>query len=257
MHLLITNDDGYMAEGIQTLARVASQQGHTLLISAPLMEQSATSHRLTLSHPLTAHPVPSAYGEAYAVDGSPVDCMRVARYLSEKPFDFCLSGINNGENVGTGIYYSGTAAAAREAAMNYLPSIAVSIESGATEEMRENVALETMRVMKYLRENPMPRMTFCNINSPALPRESIRGIRMAGISHAFFTDGYIKRTNPRTNPYFWMEVGGGQEEAEEGSDLYLVKRGYMTMTFVGGLIDRNGEYPDLPLHHQEQGKGDL
>ncbi len=246
MHLLITNDDGYLADGILTLARVAAQEGHSILISAPLTEQSAMSHRLTLTRALTARPVPCEYGDAYAIDGSPVDCMRIARYLSDKPFDFCLSGINNGENVGTGIYYSGTAAAAREAAMNYLPSIAVSIEYGATEEMRENVAKEALRMMAYLHENPMPRMTFCNINSPALPKESIRGTRKAAISHAFFTDGYIKRTNPRTNPYFWMETGAGQEEAEEGSDLYWLKRGYVTVTFVGGFTDRNDHYPGMP-----------
>lgn len=247
MHLLITNDDGYLAKGIQTLARVAVQAGHSVFICAPSTEQSATSHRLTLSHPLTARSVPCEWGSAYAIDGSPVDCMRIGQYLSDRPFDFCLSGINDGENVGSGLYYSGTAAAAREAVMNYLPSIAVSIETDATEDMREHLAKEALRMMEYLHQNPMPRMTFCNINAPALSPEHIKGIRRASISQAFFTDGYVKCTAPRGTPYFWMDAGSEPEKAEAGSDLYLLKKGYITVTFVGGFIDRNDQYPETPI----------
>ncbi len=246
MHVLVTNDDGYFAAGIRTLARVALEMGHSVIISAPLTEQSATSHQLTLSRALTAHPVFFEGAGAYAIDGSPVDCVRVARYLSDTPIDFCLSGINNGGNLGAGIYYSGTDAAAREAAMNYLPAVAVSIGINATEEMRETAARKAVEMMEYLKEHPMPRMTFCNINVPSLPESQIKGFRMSTICEGFYTDGYTKRTNPRTLPYFWIDEGGSIEEAEEGSDLYNFQNGYMTCTFVGGLMDHNAAYPAIP-----------
>ena len=123
MHLLITNDDGITAPGILTLARVAAAAGHSVVVVAPANQQSATGHRLTINESLMVIPMDiDPNFKAFAVNGTPVDCVRIGRKLSEKPFDFCLSGINDGVNVGTDLFYSGTAAAAREAAMLYLPA---------------------------------------------------------------------------------------------------------------------------------------
>lgn len=246
MHLLLSNDDGYQAIGIRTLAREAARRGHKVFVSAPLTEKSAASHFLTLSHPLMARPVPFDGIDAYAVDGSPVDCVRVARYLADAPFDFCISGINHGENVGTGIIYSGTDAAAREAVMGYLPAIAVSVEYRATQEIFQKAAETALDMAEHLVKNPMPRFTFCNINVPAVSPESIKGIRLSTVSDSFYTDGYVQRRDPLGRPYFWMELGGGLEEPLEGTDLHNLKQGYITVTYVGGYADRNNASPALP-----------
>lgn len=248
MHLLLSNDDGYQAAGIRTMAREAVKRGHTVFVCAPLNEQSATSHCLTLTRPLMARPVSFEGIDAYAVDGSPVDCVRVARYLAgDVKFDFCISGINNGENVGTGVIYSGTDAAARESAMGYLPSIAVSLGFHGTEAMRVRAAQAALDMLEYLKGHPMPRFTFCNINVPAIEPDAIRGTRLARLSESFFLDGYEQRTDMLGRPYFWMELSGGLEEAQEGTDLYYLQNGYITVTFVGGYMDRNDRQQDLPF----------
>ena len=133
MHILISNDDGIFSPGIRILASAAVKRGHRVTVSAPATQQSAMSHRLTLNQSMMAKPYELAGARAFAVDGSPVDCVRLGRYLAEdEPIDFCLSGINDGTNLGTALYYSGTAAAAREAAMLNIPSMALSIGVRAT-----------------------------------------------------------------------------------------------------------------------------
>ena len=141
MHILISNDDGIFSPGIRILASAAVKRGHHVTVSAPATQQSAMSHRLTLNQSMMAKPYELAGARAFAVDGSPVDCVRLGRYLAEdEPINFCLSGINDGTNLGTALYYSGTAAAAREASMLNIPSMALSIGVRATEEMIENLA---------------------------------------------------------------------------------------------------------------------
>ncbi|HSK68432.1 MAG TPA: 5'/3'-nucleotidase SurE [Candidatus Limnocylindria bacterium] len=243
MHLLITNDDGVYAPGILTLARTAAQAGHSVVVSAPHTQQSATGHRLTISESLmvTEKDLDPRF-EAFAVSGSPVDCVRIGRRLSDQPFDFCLSGINDGVNAGTDLYYSGTAAAAREAAMLYLPSMAISIGTGADEDMRQMVAEQALQIMDYIVTHPMPRLTFCNLNMPALARGKVKPVRIAPMSQGFYLDEYVERVNPRGQRYFWIEDGVVVEPPEEGTDVQLLKEGHMTVTFVGGFRDNNLMY---------------
>ena len=122
MKLLITNDDGFSAPGIQLLANVAAEFGQVTVV-APACQQSGISHRITFENPLN---LVEKGTNAYSVDGTPADCVRVALSLWEGEFDCVLSGINDGANLGVDIYYSGTVAAAREATFFGLRSIAFS-----------------------------------------------------------------------------------------------------------------------------------
>lgn len=246
MRLLIANDDGVDAPGILTLARTAARAGHDVLVSAPATQQSAAGHRLTIIQSLMVREryLDAAF-PAYSVEGTPVDCVRIGRRLSDKPIDFCLSGINDGENVGTALFYSGTAAAAREAAMLNIPSMAISIGFGADEEMRVHLAEQALIIMEYILKRPMPRLTFCNLNGPALPPAQVKAARMAPISEAFFLDDYEERVNPRGVKYFWLEDGVRYEQPEEGSDLDLLQKGHMTVSFVGGFKNHNELYRPL------------
>jgi len=243
MRLLITNDDGVDAPGILTLAKTAAAAGHEVLVSAPATQQSAAGHRLTITQSLMVRERHLDEGfTAYSVEGSPVDCVRIGRRLSDKPFDFFLSGINDGENVGTALFYSGTAAAAREAAMLNLPSMAISIAFGADEDMRVHLAEQALVIMDYILRRPMPRLTFCNLNGPALPPEQVKPAKIAPISEAYYLDAYEERVNPRGIKYFWLEGGVKFEEPEPGSDLDLLIKGHMTVSFVGGFRNHNALY---------------
>ncbi|HOQ63716.1 MAG TPA: 5'/3'-nucleotidase SurE [Clostridia bacterium] len=243
MHLLITNDDGIQAQGILTLARVAVKAGHTVMIVAPATQQSATGHRLTINESLMVQTrsIDPDF-ESFAINGTPVDCVRIGRKLSDRPFDFCLSGINDGLNVGTDLFYSGTAAAAREAAMLYLPSMAISIESHADEDMLVHLAEQALMIMDYIIKRPMPRLTFCNLNAPCLPPGKVKPAKITPISESYWLDEYVERVNPRGQRYFWLENGVLKEEAEAGTDAVMIQQGHLTVSFVGGFVNNNALY---------------
>lgn len=243
MRILVTNDDGIYAPGILTLARTAARAGHKVVVAAPATQQSATGHRLTINESLMVHEreIDPAF-EAYAINGTPVDCVRIGRKLAGEPFDFCLSGINDGTNLGTDLFYSGTAAAAREAAMLYLPSMAISIETRSTEPMREKLAEQALLIMDYILKRPMPRLTFCNLNAPGLPPELVKPAKIAPISEGYWLDDYVERVNPRGQRYYWLQDGVMKEEAEEGTDVDLIAKGHITVSFVGGFVNNNSLY---------------
>ena len=134
MHILLVNDDGIGSVGIMALFHEALKRGHRVTMCAPAAQQSAASHRITLTEPIMAktYPVDSPMAEAYAIHGSPVDCVRLGLLggLAKKP-DLVLSGINNGYNAGMAVQYSGTVGAAMEGALYRLPASAASIDYGA------------------------------------------------------------------------------------------------------------------------------
>ena len=122
MRFLVTNDDGFHAQGIQLLAKIAAEFGEVHIV-APLAEQSGISHRITFEQPMNLNEV----GEKqFTVNGTPADCVRVAFSVWENQFDVVLSGVNNGANLGVDVFYSGTVAAAREATFFQIPAIAFS-----------------------------------------------------------------------------------------------------------------------------------
>lgn len=243
MHFLIANDDGIAAPGLHALALEAANAGHTVTVCAPVSQQSACGHRLTLTAPMMVRPYPLPGVDAYALDGSPVDCVRIGKHIAKTPVDFCLSGINDGENIGTGLFYSGTAAAAREAAMLYIPSLAVSVQIGADEALLRFAARKAIELAQYLMRHPMPRLTFCNLNVPRLAPEDIKPVHLATIADSYYLDGYEQRINPRGVSYFWLEAKEVIEDAQPGTDVALLRQGHMTVSFVGGLMDHNDHYP--------------
>jgi len=240
MHFLLTNDDGIAAVGLQALGEAVLERGHTLTVCAPQTQQSATSHHLTLATPLLVREVPWKGAAAYAVAGTPADCARLGQLLSDAPIDFVFSGINNGENAGTAVYYSGTVSAAREARMCNLKSMAVSIEAGADREMLMNVARTAVRLAEELQDTELPRLCLLNLNAPKLPPEQVKPLRIAPLSDAFFLDSYERRTSPRGHIYFWLEGGLKIEPHKPGTDMDLLAKGHMVLSLIGGMQDDCG-----------------
>ena len=246
MHILITNDDGIHSDGLRALVDAALRRGHRVTVSAPSTQCSANSQHITLTHPLLVHEVPWPGAKMYAVDGTPTDCVRVCPYLLDEPIDFCLSGINNGENAGSAVYYSGTVAAAREAVMCYMPAMAVSIMPKASDAMRKHLADLAVRLAEYFHGTQLPRFTIININAPALPPEELKPLVVCPLSRAYYLDGYEKRISPLGQQYLWLAAndtsGVPMEPCEPGSDYDFLRKGHITCTFLGGYQDYNGEF---------------
>lgn len=246
MRFLVTNDDGITSSGIRALADAAIRRGHEVLVSAPDTQCSANGQHITLTAPLIVHEKPWEGAKAFSVKGTPADCVRLAPFLTDNErFDFCLSGINNSENAGPAIYYSGTAAAAREAAMAYIPAMAVSVMKCAGEKALKKSADTAVRLAEYFEKEPLPRCAFINLNAPAIDPDEWKGLRVCPMSKAFFLDRYVRRKSPYGTTYYWLDEAENSpiamEEPEPGSDYDLLRQGYVTCTFLGTYMDHNGE----------------
>lgn len=239
MHFLLTNDDGISSPGLRALSDAALARGHSVVVCAPQTQQSATSHHITLSAPLLVRETPWPGTKAYAIAGTPADCVRLAPLLTQQPIDFAFSGINDGENAGTAVYYSGTVSAAREARMLNFKSMAVSLSRPCTPDMLAHLALRAVTLAERLASIPLPRLCLVNLNAPSLPPESLKPLRIAPLSDAYYLDSYEKRVNPRGDMYFWLESGLKIEEHKPDTDMALLSQGHPTLTLLGGLTDAN------------------
>jgi 5'-nucleotidase len=204
MNILLTNDDGIYAPGLAALyAHLAPD--HNLAVIAPDREQSAVGHGITLNEPLRAHKVsiPNAF-EGYAISGTPADCIKfgLLEFLKTKP-DLVISGINPGANVGVNINYSGTVAAAKEAAMYGILAIAVSIHSRQVESY-EGAAAFIAQLAQDIHALGLPAGTFLNVNIPNRPMAEIAGVQFSRLDMDFFPEYIEKRIDPRERTYYWQ-----------------------------------------------------
>lgn len=219
MRMLLTNDDGIDSEGVHVLARELSRVGEVVL-SVPESERSGASHSITLSSPLEYRKVEYDGFSGYVVRGTPADCVRLAYEGLEIPFDMVISGVNSGANVGINIHYSGTVAAALEAAFLGMSGLAVSIST----RQPENYGTATAYAVKMVECMRGCRQALVvNLNVPDLPPEKIRGVR---ITQAGVTD---KETFARANENSCREV---DECRDPGIvlDSRAVSAGYVSVT---------------------------
>jgi 5'-nucleotidase len=236
MHIFLVNDDGIHAPGIRALTEACARRGHEVTVCAPHTERSASSHRITLAEPIYAREVdfnlPNV--RAWSISGTPADCVRLGLYeLVEKPADVVISGINNGHNAGMAVHYSGTIGAAREGALNRLPSIAASMAFDAPESMRRYLANLTVVTAEAYVTIDVPQNAVLSINAPALEPEDALPPVAAPLSQAGYRDRYIRRESPRAGTYFWLAGGAETEPSADDTDVGLLRAGHITYTFVG------------------------
>jgi len=204
MRILLTNDDGIYADGLWALYRRFAPS-HTVTVVAPDRERSAVGHGITLDRPLRTSEVCLQNGyRGYAVTGTPADCIKlgILEIVKDRP-DLVLSGINPGANVGVNINYSGTVAAAREAALNGIFAIAVSVQGNPSKRYEEAAAFAE-RLVEQLPLKPLPLGTFLNVNIPDVPLEKTAGVRISRQSIVLFPEYFEKRKDPRNRTYFWQ-----------------------------------------------------
>jgi 5'-nucleotidase len=232
MNILLTNDDGIYAKGLECLYDAISDLGKVSIV-APDREMSATSHSITMTNPLrikSVHRNGSHWG--IAVTGTPSDAAKLGMttLLPEKP-NLLISGINQGVNTGLAAIYSGTVAAAAEGAFQSITSLAVSLASKQHQDFQP--AAQIIREITKKLLNPditFPRMTLLNINIPPIPMVDMKGIRLTRQGLGGFRDAYDRRLDPRGHEYYWLDGGGFIFDKHEETDDFLVQQGYVTIT---------------------------
>ncbi len=244
MRILVTNDDGIDSEGLIALRRALSTVGETVVI-APDHNWSAAGHTKTMHKPLRVTRVRMAEGnEGFACDGTPSDCvaMSMLGFAGERP-SLVVSGINKGANLGGDVTYSGTVAAAMESVVNGVPGIAVSLASYRQWDF-EVAAQFAARLAAQVLERGLDPDVLLNVNVPSIPGDQIQGVLVTRLGQRIYRDRLIERQDPFGRSYYWI---GGDEptgNAEEGTDIWALANGYVSVTPIHmdltnyALIDR-------------------
>lgn len=243
--ILVTNDDGISAPGLEVLERVARTLSHDVWVVAPETNQSGASHSLTLRRPLRIRNVGP---KRYAVDGTPTDCvlLGIQTIQKEGSFDLVLSGVNQGGNLGEDVTYSGTVAAAMEATLFNLRAIALSQEyrSGEPVPWATAEAFAADLISRLLTED-WARDTLININFPDRPASEVKGFRATSQGKRKLGDELFERIDPRGEPYVWIGVLREDANAGEGTDLEAVADGFVSVTPIHMDMTHQPSLPKL------------
>lgn len=245
MRLLLSNDDGVMAPGIRSLYSELRSNNETFII-APLEERSTTGHSLSLDKPLRLERLEDSI---YGCSGFPADCvlMGIGHVLKDKRPDVIVSGINRGANLGQDLYYSGTVAAAREAAFHKVPAIAVSLVFNSVGDVHHYETAATF--VKWCLENDLHKycspFSLLNINVPNLTMDKIKGCKLTEVGFRRYSEEIHVRMDARSREYFWIAGHYEGHNDHQASDCAAVEKGYIAIT-PHALIDGcNKDYSDL------------
>ncbi|NSW85245.1 MAG: 5'/3'-nucleotidase SurE [Syntrophobacteraceae bacterium] len=243
MRVLLTNDDGIYAKGIESLY-IALSRDHAVTVVAPETEQSAVGHAITWLDPLRVTPVNrNGHFFGHALNGTPADCIKIAiAELLPSPPDVVVSGINMGANVGVNVIYSGTVSAATEAAILGIPAVAVSIDSFSPRDFSS--ATEFIpRLLKAIEKEGMPPGVCLNVNVPDVPAEEVSGIRITHQGRMKCVEKYDRRVDPRSHVYYWLCNSAIQPDLDPSADSSALAEKYISITPIHhdlthyGMID--------------------
>jgi 5'-nucleotidase len=228
MKILVSNDDGYRAEGIRHL-RSALMSLAQVTVVAPDRNRSGASNSLTLDVPLRVF---ESEPDVYYVMGTPTDCVHLAiSGLFNFEYDMVVSGVNDGANLGDDVLYSGTVAAAVEGRFLGLPTIAVSLctdaQSGRHFETGARVA---QTLVQRLLASPLERALIFNVNVPDVPFESLRGFRSTRLGFRHRSERVVPARDPRGRQVYWIGPAGPQQDAGPGTDFDAVAQGFVSVT---------------------------
>ncbi len=243
MKILVSNDDGYLATGINVLADALAQIADIVVV-APDRNRSAASNSLTLDSPLRV----SEVGEnRYKVDGTPSDCVHLALtgFLDHEP-DLVVSGINHGANLGDDVIYSGTVAAAMEGRFLGLPTIAVSlVASGSRLTHFETAARVATELVQKLERATLASDVVLNVNVPDVPYDDLTGVRATRLGFRHKAEQLLADKDPRGRPIYWVGPPGPGQDAGEGTDFFAIGQGAATVTPLKVDLTRHDAVQDL------------
>lgn len=236
MNILITNDDGIHAEGIQVLSQVFYETGlYRLSVVAPDHERSAVGHAITMHRPLRVEQVSFMHNPdlaGWAVNGTPSDCVKLAveAILEERP-QLVISGINRGSNLGNDVLYSGTVSAAVEGIILGIPAVAISLTDCARREDFVYAAEFVRELVPRLEDFKLPAGTLLNINVPP-GKTAVKGVQVTRLGRRRYRNTFDRRTDPRGLTYYWLAGELIEDEEQDGSDVIAIREGYVSITPV-------------------------
>ena len=231
--ILITNDDGVSAPGIQNLVESVRDLGKIIVV-APDKPQSGMGHAITIGSPLRLHPVNLFEGiEAYQCTGTPVDCVKLAvdKVLHRKP-DLCLSGINHGANHSINVIYSGTMSAAVEAAIESIPSIGFSLLDYSIDADFGPAKKYARIIVEEILSEQQDKHMILNVNIPVAAGEEIRGIRVCRQAYAKYEEDFIERHDPHGRKYFWLTGEFVNFDKGKDTDVWALANNYVSVVPV-------------------------
>lgn len=229
MRVLVSNDDGVDAPGIQVLARHLRQAGHEVTVVAPDRDRSGASNSLTLDLPIRVRRIDHY---TCAVAGTPTDCVHLALtgMLEYEP-DIVVSGINNAANLGDDVIYSGTVSAAMEGRFLGLPAVAVSLVSRDHSPMHfDTAARAAVDIVARLKADPLPADTILNVNVPDVPWDQLKGYEATRLGNRHRAAGCIPHTDPRGNVVYWIGPAGAEADSGPGTDFHAVRSDHIAIT---------------------------
>ena len=241
--ILVSNDDGYRAEGLACLRRALAGLGQVTVV-APDRNRSGAGNSLTLEVPLRLH---VAEPGVYFVPGTPTDCVHLAiSGALEEEFDMVASGINDGANLGDDVLYSGTVAAAVEGRFLGLPAVAFSLSTSANGARRFDTAARVAEsLVAALLRHPLDPTLILNVNVPDLPYERLAGFRTTRLGFRHRSKPVMPARDPRGNPVYWVGPAGEGNDAGEGTDFQAVAEGFVSVTPLSIDLTRHSAMPEV------------
>jgi 5'-nucleotidase len=228
--ILLTNDDGFYSKGLTAL-QAELEKKHRVFVVAPDREKSAISMALTLNHPLRISQVET---NVYTVDGTTSDCVNIAlqKVLPERP-DFVVSGMNLGENLSEDVFFSGTVGGAFSGHLYGIPSLAVSLIAGLGQYQQQEFAFAdgaavAASILDKLLAGPHDNVIY-NLN---IPHPNCGEIAVTTLGSKRYTPDIIERTDPRGRKYFWIGTGTPNYDGCEGSDIWAVQKGFISLSII-------------------------
>ena len=231
--VLVSNDDGIGAPGIKKLIRIANNLAKEVWVVAPLREQSAAAHSLTIRLPLRINKISR---NSFSVNGTPTDCIKLAinQIMQKHPPDLILSGINRGVNVGEDITYSGTVAAAMESTLLGIPAIALSqgVEDHVVGDKVDWSPAEVYaaKIIKKVTSISWPSGVLINVNFPPVPNKEVSGIEITHEGRRELWDEIIECNDPKGEPYYWIGAQRHSGDYSPGTDLAAIQSGRISIT---------------------------
>jgi len=242
MKILVSNDDGYLAKGINVLTDSLEAVADVIVV-APDRNRSAASNSLTLSDPLR---VKQHGPDRYSVNGTPSDCVHLALtgLLDEEP-DLVVSGINHGANLGDDVIYSGTVAAAMEGRFLGLPTIAVSLVGGDRLRHFDTAGRVVADMVSRIDTALLSSDLILNVNVPDIPFEEVQGIQAVRLGFRHKSEPVVKSKDPHGRTIFWVGPAGRGADSGEGTDFHAIERGFVTVTPLSADLTQHDALPQL------------
>lgn len=241
MKILLSNDDGYFAPGLNILAEHISKFADITVV-APERNRSGASNSLTLDRPLS---IKKAANGFFYVNGTPTDCVHIALTgLMETLPDMVISGINDGANMGDDTIYSGTVAAAMEGYLLGIPSIAISMSQHNSTHFETAARIAVELLLQY-QKNGFEAPTLLNVNVPDIPYDQLQGRTVTRLGKRHKAEPVVKLKTPRNETVYWVGAAGQPNDGGEGTDFYAVANNQVSISPIQVDLTNHSQLNDI------------